>query len=74
MIRTLKFKGREKFDNSSYFKILGIVWWPALEAWYKDLGTYSLNRTRHIAWKRDTSKGALKVYGSLKETLAHPDL
>ena len=26
MIRTLAFRGREKFDNSFYFKIHGIVW------------------------------------------------
>ena len=30
-------------------------------------GIYSLNRTRYIAWTQDTrSKGALKVYGNLK--------
>ena len=26
VIRTLAFRGREKFDNSFYFKILGLVW------------------------------------------------
>ena len=26
VIRTLAFRGREKFDNSFYFTILGIVW------------------------------------------------
>ena len=59
VIRTLAFRGREKFDNSFFRKFL--------VRFDMRLGIYDLNQTHYIAWARDSSRYTVTIsFGETK--------